>query len=137
MLQEGGGSAGICAGFDNDMRNTKLNNEVFFIFTITDLSPINPGTGHGIYSAFLSYEYFDSNDIIIDLILEPSATIYIDKYGREDCLDVSSAYDINLNESLHVLSLQIRHTSVTISSVIFSQRYLNVYITDYHGKQAN
>ena len=51
MLQEGGGSARICAGFDNDMRNTKLNNEVFFIFTITDLSPINPGTGHGIYSA--------------------------------------------------------------------------------------
>ena len=31
--------------------------------------------------------------------------------------------------------MQIRDTSVTSSKVTFSQQYLNVYITDYHGEQ--
>ena len=47
MLQEGGGSARICAGFDNDMDGITIDNRVFLIFTISDLSPTNPGTGHG------------------------------------------------------------------------------------------
>ena len=49
MLQEGGGSARVCAGFDNNMDGmTIIDDRVFIIFTITDLSPITPGTGHGI-----------------------------------------------------------------------------------------
>ena len=67
-----------------------------------------------------------------DLILKPSDTLYI--YEHADCLDVFSPYDTNLNESKHLLSLQIRATSVSRSKVIFSRQYLNVYIADYHGK---
>ena len=66
--------------------------------------------------------------------MEPSATLYIDKFAREDCLQVSSAYDTNLNESEHILSLHIRDTTVTKSEVIFSRQNLTVYIEDYHGK---
>ena len=71
---------------------------------------------------------------ILDLILEPSTTLYIDKFAREDCLQVSSAYDTNLNESEHILSLHIRDTSVTESEVIFSRQNLTIYIEDYHGE---
>ena len=47
MLQEGGGSTRICAGFDSDMDGEIIDIEVFFIFQILDLLPITPGTGHG------------------------------------------------------------------------------------------
>ena len=49
MLQEGGGSARICAGFDNDMvqEGILIDDRVHFIFTIADLSSTIPGTGHG------------------------------------------------------------------------------------------
>ena len=50
MLQEGGGSAKICAGFDDeDMDGIEIDNGVDFIFIVADLSPITPGTGHGNY----------------------------------------------------------------------------------------
>ena len=46
ILQEGGGSAIICVGFNN-YSEIEIDSAVFFIFTISDLSPIEPGTGHG------------------------------------------------------------------------------------------
>ena len=46
ILQEGGESAIICVGFNN-YSGIEIDSEVFFIFTISDLSPIEPGTGHG------------------------------------------------------------------------------------------
>lgn len=50
MLQEGGGSARICAGFDiDDMDGIIIDSGVDFVFIIADLSPIIPGTGHGKY----------------------------------------------------------------------------------------
>ena len=69
-----------------------------------------------------------------DLILKPSNTLYIYEHAHEDCLEISSPFDTNLNESMHLLSLQIRGTSVSRSKVIFSRQYLKVYIADYHGK---
>ena len=82
------------------------------------------------YTMHAVYLYYNT-----DLILKPSDTLYIYEHAHEDCLDVSSPYDTNLNESKHLLSLQIRATSVSRSKVIFSRQYLNVYITDYHGKR--
>ena len=46
MLQEGGGSARICAGFDS-MDGVMIDSGVDFILIVTDLSPVTPGTGHG------------------------------------------------------------------------------------------
>ena len=52
MLQEGGGSARVCAGFDSDVDTKTIDSKVFFILKVTDLSALNPGSGHGTYTSF-------------------------------------------------------------------------------------
>lgn len=48
MLQEGGGSTKICAGFDaEDMDGIEIDSGVDFIFVVANLSSITPGTGYG------------------------------------------------------------------------------------------
>ena len=46
ILEEGGSSAPICAGFDSDMDGMTIDTGAYLVITIVDLL-LTPGTGHG------------------------------------------------------------------------------------------
>lgn len=134
MLQEGGGSERVCVGFDSAMENVTIDSEVYFILEI-DSKASFPGSGHGnVYTG----TFCESSSLVQisfeDLNFQPSSSsLYVDKYGHEDCIHLSSAYDTNVNDSHYTLTFDIRYT--TISSVEINQQHasIDVYVTDVHG----